>query len=385
MKLDPVLTSAVRLARKKDYDGAIKLLESEANRYNGSFAYYYLLGLSYLYSRIYGRALSYFRLASEQKMRDTNTLLSRAALYLNHGDTDKAVDLYLEVQSIEPSNGIARKALKTIRKFPGPESISTWIDSGRLHDLFPPFPKVAVSRKSLALVILAAVAALCVAFVVAFIAGYLPGQRGPRAIPSEINLAQEERNTPVQTGGSYRYVLTRNEVLNDYNEAIKFFAEYRDEAARVRLNRILESNASEPIKNRARLLLPYMETPGFDTLKDRFSYSDVTRDPFIYRDCHVIWRGMASNLSVGQNHTSFDFLVGYDTRRTMEGIVQVDYSFAIPVNPEYPVEILGRVIPVSSERGGPGIRLQGIALNQAGLIDQSLSGQDLTGQTLNRD
>ena len=106
------------------------------------------------------------------------------------------------------------------------------------------------------------------------------------------------------------------------------------------------------------------------SLKDRFFYSDVTRDPFIYRDCHVIWRGMASNLVVEQNHTSFDFLVGYDTRRTMEGIVLVDYDFAIPVNPEYPVEILGRVVIVPSDRGA-GIRIQGIALNQTGLLEQS--------------
>jgi hypothetical protein len=54
----------------------------------------------------------------------------------------------------------------------------------------------------------------------------------------------------------------------------------------------------------------------------------------------------------------------------MEGIVQVDYDFAIPVNLERPVEILGRVIPVSGERQVE-IRLRGIALNQAGLLDQS--------------
>jgi hypothetical protein len=51
----------------------------------------------------------------------------------------------------------------------------------------------------------------------------------------------------------------------------------------------------------------------------------------------------------------------------MEGIVQVDYDFAIPINPERPVEILGRIIPISTERGVD-IRIQGVALNQAGLL-----------------
>ena len=370
MKLDPILSKAVLFARKGNFDQAIKTLETEANRYYGSFTYYYLLGLSYLHSKIYGRALSYFRLAAEQKMREPNTMLGIAALYLNHGDTDKAVDLYLEVQSLDESNKIAGRALKIIRQFPGPDNISAWIDSGKLHTLFPPFPKAALRRKSVALGILAGIAALGIAFGIALKTGFLslPQSRDQRPLPVEIVLAREELDAPVQTGGSYRYVLTRNQVLDDYNEAQRLFVAYRDDAARVKLNRILESNASEPIKNRARLLISYMETPGFDTLKDRFTYSEVASEPFIYRDSHVIWRGMASNLDVQQNHTSFDFLVGYDTYRTVEGIVQVDFDFAIPVNPERPVEILGRIIPVSSDRE-PRIRIQGIALNQAGLLD----------------
>jgi len=370
MKLDPILTKAVRLARRKKYDESIKTLEAEANRYYGSFTYYYVLGVSYLYSNIYGMALTYLKLAAEQKMRDPYALLGIAALYLNHGDTDKAVDRYLEVLAIEESNKTARKALRIIRKYPGPEEISAWIDSGRLRTLFPPFPKADIRRGRLALGILAGVVVLGIAFGTASGTGFisLPMGKSQRATHADTTLARDDKGMPVQTGGSYRYVLTRNQVLDTYSEAQKLFAAYRDEAARAKLNLILESNASSPVKNKARLLVSYMDVPGFNTLKDRFSYADVLKDPFIYRDCHVIWRGMATNLIAEQNHTSFDLLVGYDTRRTMEGIVHVDYDFAIAVNPELPVEILGRVIPVSSEKE-LNIRIQGVALNQAGLLD----------------
>jgi len=368
MKLDPILDKAVRLARKRKYNDAIKTLEVEANRYYGSFTYYYLLGISYLYTKIFGVALTYLRLAAEQKMRDPNTLLGLAALYLNHGDTDKAVDLYLEVQSIDEKNKIAIKALKIIRKYPGPENISTWIDSGKLHTLFPPFPMVAIPTGHLFVGLGAAIVAVIIFIGVAAKTNLitLPGQRGRRAVPVEFILEKESFETPVQAGGSYRYVLTRSQVLDDYNDARKLFTEYRDDAARVRLNRILESNASEEIKNSARVLISYMEIPGFSTLKDRFSFNDVIKDPYLYRDCHIIWRGTVSNLNVGQIQTSFHLLVGYDTNRILEGIVQVDYNSAIPVNPERPVEILGRIIPISTE---PGIRIQGVALHQAGLLD----------------
>ena len=377
MKFDPILTKAIHLAKKKNYNEAIKILEAEAGRYYGSFTYYYILGICYLYSNIFGVALTFMKLAMEQKLRDPNTLLGMAALYLNHGDTDKAVDLYLEVQTIDETNRIAKKALGVIRKYPGPENISTWIDSGKLRTLYPPFPQAALPFKTLLFRAGLGMAALIIIFGITLRTGVisLPASASLRELPVEIELAREEMDAPVQTGGSYRYVLTRSQVLDEYNDARRLFTEYRDEAAKVKLNRLLESNASEPIKNRARLLISYMTVPGFDTFRtfreeDKFTYSDVLKEPFIYRDCHVVWRGMATNLNLQMNHTSFDFLIGYDTYRVMEGIVQVEFNFAVPVNTERPVEILGRIIPFSTERES-GFRIQGVALNQAGLLDQN--------------
>jgi hypothetical protein len=379
MTFDPVLIKAARLVRGRNYDRAIKLLESEESRYLGSFTYYYLLGLSYLRSRVFGMALTNFKLAREQKMRDPAVLLGLAALYLNHGDTDKALDLYLEVQELDEGNRIAKKALKIIRKYPGPENISAWIDSGKLPALFPPLPKLPFRFSGIraAAVILAFLAAGVFGLIKT---GIIPGAKLARNGHQEIELLTEEQEAPMQIDGSYRYVLTRKEALDKYNEARKFFTSYHDEKARVNLNQLLESNCPEPVKNKARILLSYMDVPGFDTLKDRFSYGEVIKEPALYRDCHVIWRGIAGNLNVEQNHTSFDFLVGYDTRRTVEGIVRVDYDFAIPVNPERPVEILGRIIPISGEKGAE-IRIAGIALNQAGLLDQEAAQNQESGSS----
>ena len=374
MKLDPILTNAARLAKKKNYDGAIKALEIEASRYHRSFNYFYLLGVSYLYSKLFGMALTYLRLAVEQKMRDPNALLGLAVLYLNHGDTDKAVNLYLEVSSIDENNKIAKKALKLIRKHPKSEDISNWIASGKLHTLFPPIPKTGIPRKVFAVGGLAVVLLLGVAFTAAVRTGYISlpfvSSAEQRAVPDNVNLLRAEIDAPMQSEGGFRYVMTRSQVEDSYNEGLRLFIDGRDDAARTRLNLILESNAPEPVKNRARILISYLEVPGFDTLRDRFSYAEVIQDPFIFRDSHVIWRGMATNLVVEQTHTSFDLLVGYDTIRIMEGIVQVDFNFAVPVNLERPVEILGRVIPVASERE-LGIRIQGLSLNQAGLLERT--------------
>jgi hypothetical protein len=180
-----------------------------------------------------------------------------------------------------------------------------------------------------------------------------------------IALEREDRETPMQIGGSYRYILTLKETLDLYETGLRLFTVNRDEAARVSLNRLMESNAPDSLKNKARLLISYMEEPGFDNLKEWFSFAEVRQDPVLYRDCYVIWRGMATNINAGESSVAFDFLIGYDTRTTLEGIVPVNFDFSLSLDPERPLEVLGRVIPVSIAEGEEGIRLEGIALHQA--------------------
>jgi hypothetical protein len=309
-----------------------------------------------------------------------------AALFLRRGETDRAVDFYLEVQELDPNNRIAKRALKVIKQNGRPEKIAAWIDSGKLPRLYPPVPKLSLMSNRLflplcILVVSAGVLALLVRFNV--ITPFKP--KAEREGFAGTVLEREERDAPFQIGGSYRYILTRDQVLDTYAQARKLFAEYRDEDAKVALNRILESNAPEGVKNKARLLFSYTKVPGFDTFPERnsFTYTEVMKDPSLiplYRDCYVIWQGMAANLEILQNATVFTFLVGYDTRTTLEGQVPVAFNSAIPVNPERPLKLLGRVIPVINP-GGMDIRLEGVAVQQPGLLQPPGTENDGTEKT----
>jgi Flp pilus assembly protein TadD len=87
MKIDPLLNKAAHLARKRDYEGAIRILKSEEDRYYGSFKYYCLLALICLHSGNHVEALSYFRQARKIKMQDSSVMLGLAVLYLKRMDT----------------------------------------------------------------------------------------------------------------------------------------------------------------------------------------------------------------------------------------------------------------------------------------------------------
>jgi tetratricopeptide (TPR) repeat protein len=374
MRLDKILTKALRLAKGKNYKDAIQTLEVEVNRYHGTFRYYYILAVSCLHINDFNGALEYFKLARNVKAQDPQALLGMAVLYLRRGETVQALDYYLEVQDLNQKNKIAARALKIIRKYGGQDRLSDWLESGELYKLYPPLPALPLSPRRFVLPLVALFGCLVLLglLLVHLRVIELP-TRGTRGGIAATVLEQEDRERPVETGGSYRYILTRSQVLDIYDQALSLFTDKRDESARYNLNRLLESNASEGIKNKCRLISSYLETPGFDTFnrRDNFSYADVIRDPFLYRDCHVIWQGMATNIENLPDRTIFDFLVGYETRRTMEGIVRVVFEQAAAINPERPLEVLGRITPISLENGlntGVGIELEVVAIHQSGLL-----------------
>jgi hypothetical protein len=115
-------------------------------------------------------------------------------------------------------------------------------------------------------------------------------------------------------------------------------------------------------------MMDNMEVPGFDNFRrsDNPSFADVRSEPVIYRNVHVIWRGMATNVRVTDEYTYFDFLVGYDTRRVLEGIVPVVFERPVAINPERPLEVLGKITLLPSYTD---IRLEGVAIHQSGRLE----------------
>ncbi|MCL1960157.1 MAG: tetratricopeptide repeat protein [Spirochaetes bacterium] len=369
MMNDPLLSKAAYLAKRRDYEGALKLLKTEEYRYNGSFKYYYLYAVICLHAGIFVDAKSNFEFARRIKFKDTATMLGLAALYLKRMNTVQAVDYYLDVQASEPKNKIAKRALSVIRKYSSSDELSDWLTPERLVKLFPPIPAPIINART------AVIAVLIFAVVIVLTYGILvktkvlpsPIKKQNTRPTAEFVLSREERRSPVETGGSYSFILTKAQATDLYAKALSLFTAYRDEGAKKIINRILESNASESLKNKSRLLLSYTEVPGFDNFKqiDNPSFSSVKAEPVIYRDVYVIWKGMATNVEITDDFLRFDFLVGYDTRTMLEGIVPVVFNNPVPVNPERPLELLGKITLTPSMD----ITLEGVAIHQSGRLE----------------
>jgi len=371
IKGDPLLDKAALLAKKRNYEDAIKTLQDEEDIYRNSLQFYQLFGIICLHAGRYIEAYDCLKIAKRIKPKnDKLTLLGLAVYNLKNLNTVQAVDFYLDVLELEPKNKIAKNALNIIRKHSSSETLADWVSSpARLSKFFPPIPSPFFNKKMLLSIFLILLAVFVLIFGILLISKTIsnPFKKQNDRPVTEYTLSVQERREPVETGGYYRYILTRDQAINLYDRALSLFTDYRDEAAKVNLNRILESNASEGLKNRARLIIDNMEIPGFDTFKktDNPSYSEIKTEPIVYRNVHVIWRGMATNVEITDEKTSFDLLVGYDTRRTLEGIITVDFNRPVAINTERPLEVLGRIIITSSAD----IKMEGVAIHQSGRLE----------------
>ena len=109
------LEEAEALYRKRRWAHLISLLEPLSAVYRESARYFVLLGTAYLYKEDSGGAYSCFRKAQSLDFRDSDAALGLAAVYIRRGETDKAVQLYVELLERSPRQKKARRGLDCLR------------------------------------------------------------------------------------------------------------------------------------------------------------------------------------------------------------------------------------------------------------------------------
>ncbi|WP_428771340.1 hypothetical protein V1L52_05295 [Treponema sp. HNW] len=341
-----VLKKARRLLASRRFSQVISLLEPKLIDYRESFRFFYLLGTACLYVGDIGGAELYYKKARDLKMTDPALINAQALLFLRRGEIHRAVEYYLEVQDYDPANRTAKRALDFIKKNTGSENLIDYIHSKKIKRFYPALGIRPAFIASLCIII------LCAAVFVPAFFYFKPFKPDVlRADLSAFVLSTEEKQNPLEqdTASSvFRLVLTKKELETAYEDAQRYFQKYRDNAAQVEINRILNSNASASVRQKARLLMDYLSEPGFDTLADLYSYSQVSAQSWLYMDCWVVWTGRVTNIEQTENEYRCDLLVGYDTMERMEGIVPLILKQPVHIDTALPVKVLARV---QSENG----------------------------------
>lgn len=355
-----VLSIAWKDMRRRKFATAIKLLEARAETYEGNFEYYVILGIACLYVGDIGSSVTYFQQARKIKLTETRLLLGQAAIFLRRGDTDRALQYYMEVKENDPENKTAKEAIEFIRTRGDYDTICRWVDTGRIQQFYPPLGPNPDKIAKIVLPVIACVAIVSLVFVMIPKNNYANGDRKDI---TDLALTLEEKNNPQEkdlSGQSYGYILNNKQIEECYSKALRHFQSHRDNAAQIEINRILNSNATLSIKQKAQVLMSYLEIPTFDTITDSPDFDAVSKEPALYLDCWVNWGGKISNAVTNADGSySCQLLVGYESGKVVEGFVPVRFKVAPNIATDQPVKILGQI-----SLDGKEIYLQGRAVYQ---------------------
>jgi len=348
------LGDARRLFRARRFSEVIRLLEPEVFRFRESADYFLMLGTACLHTGDLGGATSYLGRARQLKPGSVTALLGLAAVHFKRAETEQALKLWLEALDEDPRNPVALRGMNLLRRGMTREELQAYVDAGKLPQLYPRLPGRPLWPLLMAVALGGAALIVGGSLLLRHVRPSAPTRPGVSGIYLPTGGGMR-----IETGAAAVYTLSERDVERAFARAKGLLLDYRDNPACVEINRILLSNASAPVKERALALKSFLRPPNFATFRDPYPYREVAAEPRLYDGCHVAWKGKVANLVVGQDAVTFDLLVGYEGGRELEGTVPVRLPFAADIDDDTGLEVLGRVVA-----DGNLLLLEGVSLHR---------------------
>ncbi|MDC7225039.1 MAG: hypothetical protein PQJ60_14920 [Spirochaetales bacterium] len=336
--------AAVWISRKQ-YPKAIRYLEPKVPIYLEDAGFYYLLGTALYHTGDMGGARFYLErgLLADRTRIDIKLIL--AMTHLKRKDSSEAAKTWLSILEEEPENKKAARGLETLRRIDNERDLNEFIERGNHRRIMPRSfrpPLWPWLASTAALVVLSLLLVTLIPKI------SLPQKEPQREELNYIDL--DIKGIPLtDNSGSFHYVLTVDEVRESYNRAVDLFDRNRDNEAQVEINRVLNSNASGDLKSRLTVLEGYLTQPDYTDFYTDYTFSQVMREPLLYQNCWVLWRGRLTNLQVSDERISFVFLVGFENETFLEGSLPAYVEYGVKIDQELPVEILGRLVREEGE------------------------------------
>ena len=240
-----VLADAERLFKKRKWSKVIGLLEPLEQVYHENKRFLLLLGTSYLYCGDTGGAYSSLRKAQSLDFRSKEILLALAAVYIKRGNTEKAIQVYIDILDRYPDCREAKANIALLRSLLK-ENSDIAASQKLVFKFLPPRGNSLLPL----LVTMLLLGALLASFFL--ITG--KDNKNRRSDIASITLSSLDLENPSGNATDARLIMTDSEIEKTFEKAKSYFSEYRDDKAIVELNKLLLSNAKDSIKEKCRAL-----------------------------------------------------------------------------------------------------------------------------------
>ncbi|APR65267.1 tetratricopeptide repeat protein [Borrelia anserina] len=355
MEPNKLINKSIRYYNSHRYSDVVKLLEKEIFFYKNYYFYHYILGMSYLRMGNLGNAQTYLKKAYTLNPTEPDVKQSIAILFAAQNKEDKAIQIWLKM--IEENQEIKRSelSLETIRK--NPIQGALFLNRNKIYDKIFPEIKVKTGKNLSKLIkILLTLAILSFLLISTFL---LIHSKETIKVTSNNSQAKEKKainniaayiddikinnKEKIENHeGQFVFILTGTEIKNSFQKIKTYLKKGKDNFARIEINKILNSNASESIKLKAKNLASFISRPDFLTFNDHIILKEIKKNPLIYSNVYVKWEGIVNNIEKKNNIACFDFYVGYN-KNSLEGIITTKTTFDIDINFKDCVEILGQI------------------------------------------
>ena len=355
MEINKLIKKSIRYYNSQKYSGVIKLLEKEIFFYKNYYFYHYILGMSYLRIGNLGNAQTYLKKAYTLNPTEPDVKQSIAILLAAQGKEDKAIQIWLKMIEDNQATKRSELSLEVIRR--NPIQGTLFLNKNKLYDKL--FPKIKVKTKYnipklIKLLTIPSLAFLLIAIflftnykeVIQLILKINSISKEKKALNNiaayidDIKINDKEKIANHE--GQFIFILTETEIKNSFQKIKNHLKKSKDNFARIEINKILNSNASESIKLKAKNLASFISRPDFLTFNDYLALKEIQKNPSIYSNVYVKWEGITNNIEKKDNITYFDFYVGYN-KNALEGIITTKTTFDIDIDFKDSVEILGQI------------------------------------------
>lgn len=140
-------------------------------------------------------------------------------------------------------------------------------------------------------------------------------------------------------------------LLNDFNEARLLMKKGYFNKAVILLNRITNSNASFPVKEKSDFLLRFIMESD-ERIYEEMDLKQVIEKPYLFRGCAVKFTGRTANVTESKSGTAFSVMIGYDGNN-FKGVCDVYDSAKGIVKSGDIVEVKGLFILNIGKAGAP--------------------------------
>ncbi|WP_421622943.1 hypothetical protein R5397_03725 [Borrelia sp. MN22-0132] len=355
MEPNKLINKSINYYNSHKYSDVVKLLEKEIFLYKNYYFYHYILGMSYLRMGNLGTAQTYLKKAYTLNPTEPDVKQSIAILLAAQGKEDKAIQIWLKM--IEENQEIQRSefSLETIRK--NPIQGALFLNKNKIYaKLFPEIKVETGQNLSKLTRTLLTIASLVFLLIAIFLLIHsketikltlsnskVKEKKAINNIAAYIDDIKINDKEKIENHeGQFVFILTETEIKNSFQKIKTHLKQGKDNFARIEINKILNSNASESIKLKAKNLASFISRPNFITFNDYLVLKEIKKNPLIYSNVYVKWEGIANNIEKKDNITYFDFYVGYN-KNALEGIITTKTTFDIDINFKDYVEILGQI------------------------------------------